>query len=207
MARYHAFGAYWLWACVWMLMSPVALAESYVVICYNWGCNNQTAVSYPDAWLKKTLAPLRKAKTAEEERAATAEAVRKFYLHAAEQTPIGADEPGNDEEIEVNGRMDCIDHSTTTANILNFLQHRKMLRWHQVGPYAHRTLLVASHYSATLIETDSVDPEGERIFTIDPWLEAPGDLPPVVSVREWAGPRFYTLETKHHTAVDQNGRR
>ena len=183
-----------LWAA-----SSLAWAESYVVVCYNWGCLNEVGVAYPDAWLKKTLAPLRKAKTPEDERLATAEVVRQFYIKAAEQTPIAADEPGNDEDETVVGRMDCIDHSATTANILNLLQFKRALRWHTVGPYAHRTRFLDSHYSATLIETGAVSDDDRQIYTIDPWLEPQGALPSVQPVREWAAYRFYSLETQHHT--------
>ena len=181
--------------------SSLACAESYVVICYNWGCLNRTSAVYPDAWLKKTLTPLRQAKTPAEERAATAEVVRQLYVKAAEQTPISADEPGNEEDERVNGRMDCIDHSTTTANMLSLLQKKRALRWHEVGPYAHRTLLVASHYSATLIETGDPADDDSHVYTIDPWDEALGSLPPVAPVREWAAYRFYTLEKQHHTTA------
>ena len=178
--------------------SGLACAESYVVVCYNWGCLNRASAVYSDAWLKKTLAPLRQAKTPAEERAATAEVVRQLYVKAAEQTPISADEPGNEEDERVNGRMDCIDHSTTTANMLSLLQKKRVLRWHEVGPYAHRTLLVASHYSATLIETGDPADDDSQVYTIDPWDEALGSLPPVAPVREWAAYRFYTLEQQHH---------
>lgn len=188
----------------WLVLAFVltctpALAESYVIVCYNWGCQKQVAVSYPDAWLKKTLSPLKKAKSAEEERAAAAEVVRKLYVKAAEQTPIAADEPGNEEDETVVGRMDCIDHSTTTANLLRLLQFKQALRWHQVGPYAHRTRFLDSHYSATLVETDVEANDDRQIFTVDPWLEVQGELPLVQPVREWAAYRFYSLETQHHT--------
>ncbi|MFM8501380.1 MAG: hypothetical protein ACKOAC_05065 [Fluviibacter sp.] len=180
------------------LASSLAYAESYVVVCYNWGCLKQVSVVYPDAWLKKTLAPLRQTKTPAEERAAAAEVVRKLYVKAAEQTPIGADEAGNEEDEMVNGRMDCIDHSTTTANMLSLLQKKRVLRWHEVGPYAHRTLLVASHYSATLVETGDATDDDSHVYTIDPWDVEHGSLPPVAPVREWAAYRFYSLETQHH---------
>lgn len=182
-----------------MLAAAGADAHALIVVCYNWGCQTQQAVSYPDAWLRRVLQPLRQAKTPAEERAAVAEVVHQFYLRAAEQTPIGADEPGNVEDETVNGRMDCIDHSATTKNVLLYLQHRKLLRWHEVGPYAHRSLIVASHYSATLIETTSDGPVDDRMYTIDPWDVDRQALPPVQTVREWAGARFYTLETQHHT--------
>lgn len=181
------------------LIAAPASADALIVVCYNWGCLVQQPVNFSDPWLRKALQPLRQAKTPEAERAAVAEVVHRFYRKAAEQSPIGADEPGNVEDETVNGRMDCIDHSTTTKNILSYLKHRKLLRWHEVGPYAHRSLVVASHYSATLIEKDSEAPEAERIFTVDPWDVEAGALPAVATVREWAGPRFYTLETQHHT--------
>ena len=179
-------------------VSLMAHADALVVVCYNWSCKDRMAVTYSEPWLRKALQPLRQAKTPEAERDAVAETVRRFYRKAADQTPIGADEPGNDEDPDVDGRMDCIDHSTTTRNMLVLLQQRQLLRWHDVGPYAHRSLLVASHYSATLIESGA---EGDDIgvYAIDPWESAPGTLPAVAPVREWAGPRFYSLEAQHHT--------
>ena len=194
----HQFFRCWIFLGLCFACASVS-AESYVAICYNWGCQKKAAVRYPDAWLKQTLVPLRQAKTAVEERAAVAEVVRKLYVKAAEQTPIAADEPGNEEDETVLGRMDCIDHSTTTANMLSLLQFKKSLRWHQVGPYAHRTRFLDSHYSATLVEIDTKSDDDSQIFTVDPWLEAHGELPTVLPVREWGAYRFYSLETQHHT--------
>jgi hypothetical protein len=181
-----------------MVLSPLANADALVVVCYNWSCKDRVAVSYSEPWLRKALQPLRQAKTPEAERDAVAETVRRFYRKAAEQTPIGADEPGNDEDPDVDGRMDCIDHSTTTRNMLVLLRQRHLLRWHDVGPYAHRSLLVASHYSATLVETGA-DADTASVHTVDPWDVPFGSLPVVAPVREWAGPRFYSLEAQHHT--------
>ncbi len=73
--------------------------------------------------------------------------------------------------------------------------------WHAVGPYAHRTLFLDSHYSATLIETDAAAEQDSQIYTVDPWFVEQGSLPPVQPVREWASYRFYSLETQHHTAA------
>ena len=118
------------------LVCAVASADALIVVCFNWGCLVQQPVSFSEPWLRKAVQPLRQAKNPEAERAAVSEVLHRFYLKAAEQTPIAADEPGNDEDDTVNGRMDCIDHSTTTKNILSYLQHRQLLRWHVVGPYA-----------------------------------------------------------------------
>lgn len=178
---------------------PGASAEGLVVFCYNWDCKARVAVVYGESWLHKNLHPLRQAKTPEDERVAAAEVVRRFYVHAAQQSPIGSDQPGNDEDPDVSGRMDCIDHSASTKNILSLLKQRQQLRWHEVGPYAHRTFLVDSHYSATLVETAGISEDTPPVYTIDPWQVAPGALPELASVREWAGPRFYSLETQHHT--------
>jgi hypothetical protein len=183
------------------LSVPLAVADGLVRFCYDWSCKTPGVVSYPEPWLKRMLAPLRQAKTPEAERVAVAEVVRQFYVRAAEQTPIGADEPGNEEDETVVGRMDCIDHSSSTRNILSFLAHRQALRWHRVGPYAHRTLFLDSHYSATLIATDANAEDDTGIYTIDPWFVEQGNLPPVQPVREWASYRFYSLETQHHTAA------
>lgn len=179
------------------LISSSASADAVIVVCYNWGCWSQKPASFSEPWLHRALQPLRQAKTPEDERAAAAEVVHRFYRKAAEQTPIGADEPGNNEDPSVNGRMDCIDHSTTTKNILSYLQSRGLLRWHEVGPYAHRTLLVTSHYSATLVQKD-MDDDDARIFVIDPWDVDADALPQLSSVREWTGTRILTLETQNN---------
>lgn len=187
--------------CCLALCVPLANADGLVLFCYDWDCKTPGVASYSEPWLKKVLAPLRQAKTPEGERVAVAEVVRQFYVRAAEQTPIGADEPGNEEDETVVGRMDCIDHSSSTRNILSFLAHRQALRWHRVGPYAHRTLFLDSHYSATLIATDADTEDDAAIYTIDPWFVEQGSLPPVQPVREWASYRFYSLETQHHTTA------
>lgn len=189
----------WLLALMLGLFSVAVSAETLIVVCYNWRCKDRAAVSYPDAWLRQTLKPLKQVTTPETERVAVAEVVRQFYLRAAEQTPIGADQAGNNEDDSVNGRMDCIDHSTTTQHILSYLEAHKRLRWHTVGPYAERTWLVSSHYSATLVERDSEQPEADRIYTVDPWNVDPGSLPEVASVREWSGAHLYTLDDYQHT--------
>ena len=184
-----------------VLASPIAMADGLVLFCYNWDCKTPGVASFSEPWLKKILTPLRQAKTAEAERVAVAEVVRQFYIKAADQLPIAADEPGNEEDETVNGRMDCIDHSSTTRNILSFLGHRQARRWHAVGAYAHRTLFLDSHYSATLIATEASTDDDGRTYTVDPWFVEQGSLPPVQPVREWASYRFYSLETQHHTAV------
>jgi hypothetical protein len=190
-----------LLACCLALSASQALADGLVRFCYDWSCKTPGVVSYSEPWLKKMLVPLRQAKTPEAERLAVAEVVSRFYTTAAEQIPIGADEPGNEEDETVVGRMDCIDHSSSTRNILSFLAHRQALRWHRVGPYAHRTLFLDSHYSATLIATAADVEDDSGIYTVDPWFVEQGSLPPVQPVREWASYRFYSLETQHHTAA------
>lgn len=181
------------------LIAPCVQADAVIVVCYNWGCKNQEGVVFDDRWLRQTFLPLDAVGTPGEERLAVAGIVRQFYRKVAEQLPIDADEPGNVEDETVDGRMDCIDHSTTTRNILAYLERHRLMRWHDVGPYAHRTLFVDSHYSATLVERASALPEADRIFVIDPWDIYQASLPLPQSVREWAGSRFYTFETQHHT--------
>ncbi len=185
------------------LAAPVALADGLVLFCFNWDCKTPGVAYFPEPWLKKTLAPLQQAQSPDAERLAVAEAVSQFYAKAGEQLPITADEPGNEEDETVHGRMDCIDHSSTTRNILSFLAYRKALRWHTVGPYAHRTLFLDSHYSATLVETDGVANDDRHVYTVDPWFVARGDLPAIQPVREWATYRFYSLQAEHHTASTQ----
>ncbi|MBP8217312.1 MAG: hypothetical protein KAX54_06700, partial [Thauera sp.] len=91
-----------------------ARAGAEVSICYNYGCVREDTVQFHGATLARLGERLAGARTAAEERERLAEAVGRLYRVAGTQTPVGADRAGNFLDAEAHGRMDCIDHSTST---------------------------------------------------------------------------------------------
>ena len=127
-------------------------AESTVSICYNYGCVREEEVRFRAATLTRLVARFADAQTAEEERAVLGEALGRLYRVAAIQTPIAADRGGNLLDDGANGRMDCIDHSTSSTRLLRLLETRGALRFHRVLEPVRRTRFIFQHFSAAIEE-------------------------------------------------------
>ena len=57
-----------------------------------------------------------------------AETLGSLYAWGGEQSDIHNDRGGNYADDQVSGRMDCIDHSTSTTRLLHLLVRRGYLR-------------------------------------------------------------------------------
>ena len=133
-----------------------------VNICYNYGCASEGSVRVRESTLRRIGERLAAARSAGEERERLAEAVGGLYRVAATQTAIAADRAGNLLDEGADGRMDCIDHSTSTTRLLQLLEARGALRFHRVVEPARRTRLILQHFSA-VIEALSVEERFERL--------------------------------------------
>ena len=137
--------------CLILGIAPVYAQDAEITICFNYGCLSQEKVWIEAARLDSVLQPLKGATDAEDERRRLAVAIGALYAIAAEQTPVGNDRGGNYDDDGVFGRMDCIDHSTTTTRFLKLLEARGGLRWHRVLEPARRLrFLVMQHFSAAI---------------------------------------------------------
>lgn len=172
-------------AMVFGLLCGAAWADGTVQVCYNYGCAVEEIVLFSDSALAMVREMLAPAATPEDERAALALAVARLYRWAGEQTPIWRDRGGNyDDDQEQDGRMDCIDHSTTTTRFLRMLGERGWLHFHRVLEPARRTRLLGlgQHFSAVIEELgpvrDPAHPDPER-YVMDTWFRDHG-LPAVV---------------------------
>jgi len=146
-------------ACLLALICQGAWAVVQVDICFNYGCQAQATVAFTDAQIDAAASALVGARTAAEERAGIAEAVGRLYQVAASQSPIAADRAGNYADQGVHGKMDCIDHSTTTTRLLTLLQDRGLMHFHRVADKARRsTLVLFQHFSAVVEEVAAVAP-------------------------------------------------
>lgn len=134
-----------------LLVAGSAYADEAIDICFNYGCASEAPALYAEAqlgWIRSLLAH---AGSAERERDALALAVGQMYAWAGQQTPVWRDKGGNFADGDASGRMDCIDHSTTTTRFLRLLESRGWLRFHRVLEPARRSrFFFVQHFAAQL---------------------------------------------------------
>ncbi len=166
------------------LAAPSALPA--VEVCFNYGCVSRWPVAFEARRLHGVLLSLEKAASPEEERARLAVAVGDLYALAAEQTPIGRDRGGNYADEGVFGRMDCIDHSTTTTRFLRLLEQQGGLRWHRVLEPVRRVRgMIFQHYSAAIEEVGAAEAEPVRRFVVDSWFVDNGKPAVILPLEAW----------------------
>lgn len=144
-----------VWSLMWLLLTTQssALASGETIdICFNYGCDAQAAVQFAESDLLKVRQMLDEADDAASEREVLAQSLALLYRIAGQQTPIVADRGGNLLDAGVNGRMDCIDHSTSTTRLMQVLESRGWLRHHRVIEPVRRGMFLSVHLSAALEE-------------------------------------------------------
>ena len=150
-------------------------------LCYNYGCQAEAAVSFEAAELEVVRASLAAAADPAEERTALSAALGLLYAIAGARTPLGADRAGNYLDLGVDGRMDCIDHSTSTTRLLRLIEARGWLRFHRVAAPARRARFIFQHFSAVVEEGRE---SGGR-YAIDSWFVNNGEAAVVLPLAEW----------------------
>ncbi len=176
----------WL-ACFLLLCSFSLKAEERIIVCFNYGCYAQAEVVYSDEQLRVIGFLLGEARDAAQERDAISLAAGRMLGWAGKQTPISADRGGNYADDAVYGKMDCIDHSTTTTRLLRLMEGQGWLRYHRVlEPELRMRFFIFMHYSA-LIEEKVAAVEGgqpER-YVVDTWFFDNGLPAVVMPLAEW----------------------
>ncbi|BAL23368.1 hypothetical protein [Azoarcus sp. KH32C] len=135
-----------------------AHAAAELEVCFNYGCAKSWPVSLAEDRLHAVQALLASANDAASERAMIAGAIGRLYGLAGEQTPIAADRAGNFLDDGVEGRMDCIDHSTNTTRFLGLMVERGWLRFHRLLEPARRHFAIFQHFSAVIEELEAPTP-------------------------------------------------
>jgi hypothetical protein len=182
-----------------MCLVSAANADERISVCFNYGCLTQDDVIFSEEQLGELGQGLGRARTSAEEREAIGKAVGRLLGWAGQQSSISADKGGNYADDAVYGRMDCIDHATTTTRLLRLLERRGLLRFHRVLEPARRLrFLVLQHYSALIEEIGTVSVErndgdnGEDAkdetparFVVDSWFFDNGHPAAVMPLDAW----------------------
>ena len=133
--------------------------EAYIEFCFNYGCEDTALVRFEADTLARAGELFAPVETPAEERTAIARAIVLFYGIAGEQTPISADLAGNKQDEDVNGRMDCIDHTRTISRLLALFEKRGWLRYHTiVEEPVHRRFFIFDHIAPALDERPADEP-------------------------------------------------
>lgn len=160
------------------LACGAALAEE-VEICFNYGCKDVATVRFAPGELAGVKRLFAEVATPQAEREAVARAMGELYFLAALQTPTWRDRGGNVDDDGVDGRMDCIDHSTNTSAYLALLERYGWLRFHRVADRVQRGKLLAVHWGARLRE------QGGPEWVVDTWFLDPGHPATIYPLDEW----------------------
>ena len=166
-------------------------AREFVDICFNYSCVSTARVSFGERQLNELRDLLDDATSPAHERELVAVVIGRLLGLAGKQSPIWADRGGNFADDGVSGRMDCIDHSTTTTRLLNMLAKRGWLRWHRVLAPERRTLfLLFDHWSAVIEEVPAApnrdaDPFSRKRYAVDSWFRDNGKPAVVMPLDDW----------------------
>lgn len=199
-----------LWLSVlFVVLAGPAAADEQVWICHGYGCLTQADIRYSEGQLGDIRRLLFAAVDPESERNALSLAIGMLYRWGGEQSPIHNDRAGNFADAYVSGRMDCIDHSTSTTRLLKMLESRGYLRWHRVLEPAvrHFALIFPAHWAAVIEEAGGraaaeksaeqaggTAEEGQGMlarFVVDSWFVDNGQPAVILPLDEWkkgAGP-------------------
>lgn len=171
----RAFIALALWGCA------LGAKADDIQICYNYDCATSTMAYFRGIQLAQVRLLFAWVTDAESERNAIARAIGMFITFAGRQTPTFRDRARNDNEDEVDGRMDCIDHSRNNTAYMRLLEARGWLRFHAVlDPVSRAPLIFNEHWSARIAEK-----EGGEEFVVDSWFFDHGHPPVIYTLEEW----------------------
>lgn len=180
----------WCWAVLLFALAGSAPADETVRVCHGYGCLVEADIRFTEGQLGQVRRMLFATVDAENERKTLANVIGLLYGWAGDQSDIRNDRAGNYADESAPGKMDCIDHSTSTTRLLKLLEARGYLRWHRVLEPVVRDVatIFFVHWSAVIEE--STDAEAAR-FVVDSWFVDNGFPAVILPLDEWkkgAGP-------------------
>ena len=152
-----------------------------ITICYNYSCAATANIKISGKELIQIRPLFKQLSDAESERDAISKAIGMLAYFSGTQSPTYLDKGGNVNDDGVDGRMDCIDHSTNTTTYLNLLQDKGFLKFHHVLPRIKRAPLFFDEHWAAVIE----DIETKERFAVDSWFFDNGHPAVIFELDKW----------------------
>ena len=153
-----------------------------MTICYNWSCAATVRIELSSEQLEVVYQLFSEVNDAPSERAAISDAVGVFEVYAGQQSPTGADRGGNWYDQNINGRMDCIDHSTNTTTYLKLMEAKHWFKFHRVNERVKRTrfLGISAHWAGRIDEIGT-----GKSFAVDSWFYDSGHSAVIYDLDDW----------------------
>ena len=173
-----------------LVLSGGVQADASVRLCHGYGCLVQEDIGFSESRLNQVGAALTLAVDAENERKILAGVIGQMYAWAGEQSDLRNDRGGNYADGTMPGKMDCIDHSTSTTHLLQLLEAQGYLPRHRVLAADSRKFawIFIAHWSAVIEEKNGGEPAR---FVVDSWFVDNGQPAVILPLDEWkkgAGP-------------------
>lgn len=167
----------WCWLATLSSTAPASVSPARAEVCFDYGCSSEVGVRFDEDTMSTVKMLLGSPSDAPAEREALVRALGELYRAAGAQSPIHADRAGNLLDAGVAGRMDCIDHSTTTTRFLNLIEERAWLRFHRVRDPERRQRFIFKHFSAVIEEL-----EADLRAPVDPPVTVPDHVPMLLAL-------------------------
>ncbi|MEH6629705.1 MAG: hypothetical protein V7776_02700 [Halopseudomonas aestusnigri] len=162
------------------LTKPTLTSFQY---CHGYGCQKTEVLSLNTVEKTGLITAFGTASTAQEERAAMANAVAYMERLNAAKAGTENDVGGTFTGYGQSGQLDCEDEAANTTTTLIFLQDLSLLKHHRLRSQVTRGFFIGGwpHTSAAVVDNQS----GEN-FAIDSWFENSGVKPHVVPYETWS---------------------
>lgn len=153
-------------------------------VCFNWSCASQQRMHFSASEMQQVAEQMAMCPghTTYQRVQRLRVGIWQMELLAQKHQPLLAnDEPINDRDQDVEGRMDCIDNSTNTSTFISVLVDLGLLPgWSVAEPRVRDRFSMQVHWTAVALDVRSA-----RAFAVDSWFRGNGHLPFVMPVTEW----------------------
>lgn len=152
-------------------------------LCHGYACRFVTPVALSsEEWdaIRRTFDP--PAASAAAEREQVGRAVAQLTLVAGRHAGLAVRQRRELINRSDPSQLDCVDETVNSTTYLALLSHAGLLRWHTVGPPAHRGTLVTLDVANTPVLIENVTGKG---FAVDTAFTDPGLPPYIVPIETW----------------------
>jgi hypothetical protein len=155
-------------------------------VCYNWSCNQQERVTFTAEDMAEVLSYMTtcQGEGLHDRVQRMRIGVWRMQLLARKYVPLLANDKAiNDDDAELEGRADCVDHTSNTNTYLHVLKALGQLPgWTLLAPQVRNVMSPHGVHWTPVV----ADERTKREWSVDSWFHPNGQLPLVMPLRDWA---------------------
>lgn len=166
-------------------------------VCHGYGCSHQTITNFtPNQWRKVGALFKPAPKSSQDELIKIGEAIAMMEKYVGQTAGTQDDLPKAPLKRQSTTELDCIDETVNTTKYLRFLEQDGLLKFYKVGQPVYKGYFINGvypHNSATVQEIET-----GKIYAIDSYIHANGELPNIRPLESWLRYRAEELEDAHN---------